>query len=295
MVRMQPKEIKMESLRTSLAWDRTRMPSKGILKHKPNTSQTSPAQHKRHSHKGVSLLVKHPSTDTDDIINLSSYSPITSPVSSNTTTDIQDLLQNLSIDNTIQNPKNPKQITVKAKKLYRLFDECNCYDISTPFTMKYSLSYQRINKIQNNQALITPNDIYFLPLMIVEVVKQHKGDEQNPYENNDFYCNAYWVIYLSYTITHLVFEQMNIDRKERITYEADKTNFDKCNVLEHTHILRHQLSVCEWLVTTIGPNYLKDEVPYQLGPLLIRELKRLYDIIDANNQIWLSHATALLC
>lgn len=324
----------LNSRRTSLSWDKSRKPTKSILKKPKNEQQ------KKH----VSLLVRHASTEPEELYEFSSFKPVSplsenespltatnspitvsnSPITEmemelenliigqNTNTNInspvrqtketketreindelQDLIENMSLNENI-NSRN--KITVKAKKLYRLFDHCSYYDVSTHFTIKNSLSYYRIQRFLTNQALISVVDIYNLPLLIHNVIIQHKGKEQLTNENNDFYCNAYWVIYLTYSITNLVFEKLNISKNTTITYDPNRVFFEECDIKEHIHILRHQLSICEWLITTTGPSYRRNDVPYELGLLVVKELKRLYEIIDANNQEWLSNCIYMLC
>lgn len=288
MVRIQPMNNKHDiSRRSNLSWDKTRKPTKSILKNVKNYDN------KKH----VSILIKHPSTETEDIFEINKLPPspeVLNTKISNDELELQDLLKNLTI-----NPKKETEIIeqriTKVSKLYRLFDHCSYYDVSTSFTIQYSLSYHRINKIINHEALINVVDIYNLPLLIYNVIVQHQGDEQTNTENNDFFCNAYWVIYLTYSITNLVFEKLIIDRKSYITYEPNRTDFKNCDIKEHTHIIRHQISVCEWLIVTTAPSYRRNNVPHELGMVLIKELKRLYYIIDSNDQIWLNNCIRLLC
>ena len=150
----------LNSRRTSLSWDKSRKPTKSILKKPKNEQQ------KKH----VSLLVRHASTEPEELYEFSSFKPVSplsenespltatnspitvsnSPITEmemelenliigqNTNTNIntpvrqtketreireindelQDLIENMSLNENI-NSRN--KITVKAKKLYRLF------------------------------------------------------------------------------------------------------------------------------------------------------------------------------
>ena len=283
-----------ESERTSLSWDRTRKPSKSILK---NTKHQINYYH-NHNYKHKRVVVKqYPSSHSSCSLTIPmplEVNELTNEKSSNDETNIQDLLENMTISSK-KEPEIIEQNIIKASKLYCKFDYCSYYDVSTSFTIQNSLSYFRINKILNNEALINVVDIYNLPSLIMALINQHQGVFQNRNENNDFFCNSYWVIYLLYSITNLVFEKLGIDRNSYLTFEPNKTDFKDCDIKEHSHIIRHQLSVCEWLLTTTGPSYVRNDVPHELGRLLVKELIRLYNIIDSNEQSWLSNSIDLLC
>jgi hypothetical protein len=286
-----------ESERTSLSWDKTRKPSKSILK---NTKHQINYYHNHNHNKHKRVVVKQlPSSHSSHPLTIPMPIPLevndlTNEKSSNDETIIQDLLENMTISSK-KEPEIIEQNIIKVSKLYCKFDYCSYYDVSTSFTIQNSLSYFRINKILNNEALINVVDIYNLPSLILALINQHQGVFQNRNENNDFFCNSYWVIYLLYSITNLVFEKLGINRNTYLTFEPNKTDFKNCDIKEHTHIIRHQLSVCEWLLTTTGPSYLRNDVPHELGRLLVKELIRLYNIIDSNEQSWLNNSISLLC
>ena len=254
MVRMQLRdqsgmeEDSPSPLRTSLAWDQTRQPRRGILKHKPPSQRRQPQ-----------FLTIPP---------------------------LQDILDGLSLAET------PDPLTVKASKLYGTrYESCHHYNVSTTITMRYGLSSQRITRLREHQALISFMDIYDLPQLLKEVIHQQ---ESNLME--DFFCNAYWAVCMTNTIAELVFEKLDINLDDDITYNpsSDLSRSVK-SIQETTHILKNQISVCDWLTTTIGPNYMAGNVPHQIGPLLSKELKKLHSVLTTANDMWVEHAVKVLC
>jgi hypothetical protein len=197
---------------------------------------------------------------------------------------------------TLGDSSTPGSITVKASKLYGSpYENCHHYNTSTSVTIRYGLSSQRIQRIRNHESLISFMDIYDLPALLREVICR-STDDSGESLTNDFYCNAYWAVRLTDTIAELVFEKLSISLDDDITYSpsADLTVCVK-SIPETTHILKHQISVCDWLTTTIGPNYTNGNVPYQLGPLLLKELQKLHAILTSANDMWADHAVRLLC
>lgn len=285
-----------ESERTSLSWDRTRKPSKSILKNTKHQINYYHNHNHNHKQKHNRVVVKqYPSSHSSQSLTIPlETNELTNEKSSNDETNIQNLLENMTISSK-KEPEIIEQNIIKASKLYCKFDYCSYYDVSTSFTIQNSLSYFRINKILNNEALINFLDIYNLPSLIMALINQHQGVFQNRNENNDFFCNSYWVIYFLYSITNLVFEKLGIDRNSYLSFEPNKTDFKDCDIKEHSHIIRHQLSVCEWLLTTTGPSYVRNDVPHELVRLLVKELIRLYNIINSNEQSWLNNSISLLC
>ena len=255
------------TMRSSSAWDRSRQPRRGILKRK------SP-----------------PKDRSRRIPNLDTHLTVPSD-------DIQDLLNEMTI-NDKETITSSKAITVKASKLYGSpYQNCHHYDVSTAFTIRYNISDSRIQKIRRHESLVDFTDIYDLPGLFREVTDQSL---ESFYEqtNSDFYCNAYWAIMLTDAIAELVFEKFAISLDSEITYDPTPSVWiwsSPNNIMMMTHVLKDQLSVCEWLATTIGPNYQNDNIPYQLGPHLQDELKKVLSIITMCDDRWIEGAAELLC
>lgn len=278
MVRMQiredPDDDQPTSRRTSLAWDRTRQPKRGILKHRKTTN-------------GIFSVSK---PMRDDSLLVSSQ-------------DIQDILGSMSLNETMSSQlhqsNTDESIEVKASKLYGIpYEPCHHYNVSTSLTIRYALSEHRITKIRNHESLISFMDIYDLPALLKEVIGQYPliFHETGSNSNNDFYCNAYWAVRLTDSIAELVFEKLGLTNDSVITYNPSvdlRTNVR--SITETTHILKHQVSVCDWLTTTIGPNYTNTCIPYQLGSLLLKELLKLLDILTCANDMWINYAVNTLC
>lgn len=254
------------TLRSSSAWDRSRQPRRGILKRK------SPP--KDRARRGINLET-HLMVPSDEI---------------------QDLLSNMTIGDS--DPTSSRTVTVKASKLYGSpYQNCHHYDISTNVTIRYDISDSRIQKIRSHESLIGFTDIYDLPALFREITNQSL---ESFYEqtNNDFYCNAYWAVTLTDAIAELVFERFAISLESEITYDPNPSMWlwgGSNNIVTMTHVLKDQLSVCEWLTTTIGPNYQNDNIPYQLGPHLQDELKKVLNIITMCNDKWIEGVVKLLC
>lgn len=325
--------------RSNLAWDKTKLPRKSILKQRSKSQKNIEIPYflldssPNHTHlfssninDNTPLLIKHTNSHVEgsltNVINNKKYisntskSNITIPPNPfhNSTTqdktnetnsmsnicvnvntaqsmDIQNLMDKLSINN---NTNNTKTI-IKANKLYKRFDESSSYNNSTSFTIRYGISQQRINSLKNNTSLVNVMDIFDLPTMLNELLKHKINYYETNTEINDFFCNAYWLVALLDTIITLVFDKMNINYTDEICYDPCRESFKDCSNEEHTHILKEQLSVCEWITTTIGPNYEIGEIPYQIFPLLISELKKTLSIITCENSKWLSYVINLLC
>ena len=270
MVRMQLQRKLSEddntTMRSSSAWDRLRQPRRGILKRK------SPP--KNRAGRGLNM-------DTHLMVP---------------SDDIQDLLSDMTIND--KGHTSSRAITVKASKLYGSpYENCHHYDVSTAVTIRYNISDSRIKKIRNHESLISFIDIYDLPSLFREITNQ---SVESFYEqtNNDFYCNAYWAVMLTDAIAELVFERFAISLDSEITYDPSPSLWiwdNSDNIATMTHVLKDQLSVCEWLTTTIGPNYQNDNIPYQLGPHLQDELKKVLSIITICNDRWIEGAAKLLC
>ncbi len=254
------------TMRSSSAWDRSRQPRRGILKHK------SPPKDRVRRCPNIETHLMVPSDD------------------------IQELLSGMTISDS--EPGASKAITVKASKLYGSpYRNCHHYDISTTVTIKYDLSDSRIQKIRSHESLIGFTDIYDLPALFREITNQSM---ESFYEqtNNDFYCNAYWAVTLTDAIAELVFERFAISLESEITYDPNPSLWlwgGSNNIVTMTHALKDQLSVCEWLTTTIGPNYQNDNIPCQLGPHLQDELKKVLSIITMCDDKWIEGAAQLLC
>lgn len=299
MVRMQLKDDADDlSRRTSLAWDKTRKPTKSILKTRSRSRYFStqdlliPNENNTTNHEQ--------SVDTDELT-------------------MQTLLGNLSLETITRRQTNqtqastsataPSPTRVKAGKLYKpfTFEEHNSAYLnnSTSFTIRYAISQHRIKRLTSNQALISFIDIYDIPKMLNEVIWQFNDvsvsvNEPDTYmansqANNIFYCNAYWVIIFIDAITQLVFDKLKIPEETIIQYNSDRLHFKDCQTDEHTHIIKEQLTICEWLTSTIAPNVEKGFVPYQLGPMLMRELVKLLKIINCENSKWIDDVINLLC
>lgn len=299
-----------QSQRSSLAWDKNKQPKKGILKHKSKTIKNSNIQQP--------LIIRLPSNDdnsniednNDNSNNQQSYYNIIKPKTKNDSNDIQDLMNKLSINqqSNITQHQTYYYTKINAGKLYRKFDDSTSYDNSTSFTIRYGLNKQRIQNLRNNQTLINILDIFDISTMLNELINFYNKycqtitsndntDDVTSFNNisNDFYCNTYWTISFLETIVKLVFDKMNIKHDDDIMFNSQRIFFKECDNIEHTHILKEQLSVCEWIITTIGPNYEKDDIPYQLGSLLIREIKKIFYIINTENNKWITYAINLLC
>jgi hypothetical protein len=210
--------------------------------------------------------------------------------------DIHKMLGDLKISDSV--PTTSRIVIVKASNLYGSpYQNCHHYDISTNVTIRYDISDSRIQKIRRHESLIGFTDIYDLPALFREITNQ---SVESFYEqtNNDFYCNAYWAIMLTDAIAELVFERFAISLDSDITYDPNPSMWlwgGSNNIVTMTHALKDQLSVCEWLTTTIGPNYQNDNIPYQLGPHLQDELKKVLSIITMCDDKWIEGAVKLLC
>lgn len=292
MVRMQIKDDADDlSRRTSLAWDKTRKPTKSILKTRSRSRYFSTQD----------LLIPNENNTTNHVQSVDMDEQMNT------------LLGNLSLETITRRQTNQVQASttsasassptrVKAGKLYKpfTFEEHNSAYLnnSTSFTIRYAISQQRIKRLTSNQALISFIDIYDIPKMLNEVIWQFKDvsvsvNEPDTYmANNIFYCNAYWVIIFIDAITQLVFDKLKIPEETIIQYNSDRLHFKDCQTDEHTHIIKEQLTICEWLTSTIAPNVEKGFVPYQLGPMLMRELVKLLNIIDCK---WIDDVINLLC
>lgn len=280
MVRMQirddPDDDKPASRRTSLAWDRTRQPKRGILKHKSSTHRRTTSDSTSCICDDKSLLI--PSQDIQDILKSMTLDDKSSQTHTTASTDT---------------------ITVKATKLYNIpYEPCHHYNVSTSLTIRYALSENRITKIRNHESLISFMDIYDLPALLKEVISQYPfifhDTESN--SHNDFYCNAYWAVRITDSIAELVFEKLGLSNDSVITYNPSvDLRVSVRSITETTHILKHQVSVCDWLTTTIGPNYTNTCIPYQLGSLLLKELLKLLDILTCANDMWIEYAVRVLC
>lgn len=267
MVRMQLRENSSEddtTMRSSAAWDRSRQPRRSILKRR------SPSKERTSRGARVETHLTVPSCD------------------------IQDLLHEMTLSE--RKPTPPRVVTVKASKLYgNPYQNCHHYDVSTSVTIRYGISDQRIRELRNHEALISFMDIYDIPSLLKELVSQNVDVFYEP-GNNDFYCNAYWAVMFTDAIAELVFEKLGICLDSDISYDPT-VDIRSCvkSMAEMTHILKDQLSVCDWLTTTIGPNYQNDNIPYQLGPHLQEELNKLLGVLTSSNDKWIEGAVSLLC
>lgn len=288
MVRMQSKDNSMEidtPQRSSLTWDKNKQPYKSILKHNMKYSNNI-IRKKQGTENGNKIVI---------VINV--------PETNKSSDDINDVLDKMTLSecekSKLSNDSlvSKDKLQIKASKLYgTTYEMCHQYNVSTSITIRYSLSHERIMRLRKHTGLIQFMDIYNLSSLLKEIIQQQPGTYEEPEYNNDFYCNAYWAVQLTNSIAELVFEKLNIKMEESITYNpCIDLNQTDCEIDEMTHILKHQLSVCEWLTTTIAPNYQNGCIPYQLGPLLVRELQNLLLILTTANDKWIEYAIKVLC
>lgn len=247
-----------------MAWDKDRYPTRGILKKRkqPNLAQTA-----------INSLLVNETTATQETLK-------------EDIPDIVNLMNQLSI------LAKSQPVNTTAGKLYQKFEDCDYYNVSTPLTLQHQLSRVRIQQLGSHTTFISPNDICSLPTLLDELIKDGQFSL-----SNEFYVDAYWTISLLDIICYLVFETFKMDNTTEVSYDPSKV-FEKGNPLdfiEHTHILKDQISVCEWLSTTIGPNYAKEDVPPQLRMMLLRELDKLKQILYAYDEQWLEQTMMVLC
>lgn len=301
------------STRTSLAWDSTRQPRKSILKRRTLRRTTTLRS---------ALLL--PQVNEDDEFGIGggrggggSGHGAGVP----TVVSLDEAMNRMSMDEHRLSPSSHNTVTVKASTLYGAkYDFLQPYQVSTAMTIRYGLSSQRIQRMRDHVALVSFVDIYDLPALIKEVINQYPdvnsqlnamtADDHDLYGDiraqtgglhtrdviNDFYCNAYWAVKMADAIAELVFEKLSISLDTDITYKASYDSDSMVlSIPETTHNIKSQISLCDWMTSTIAPNYAQGYVPIQIGVKLLQELENLVKCLTCANYMWIDYAVRVLC
>lgn len=242
MVARSPKE---ESRRSSKAWDSSRQPSRGILKSS-----------------SLNKLTKTTALKQKQIMEKSEPSA----------TSLSEMMDSLTL------VAHSKPISTQVNKLYQSYDFEDTYDESTLLTVKYSISKERLQSLEKAKFQPSLGDIYDIEDMI-DMVLAKKTDENNIY--NTFYCDAYWLIKYIDVIVGLVFAKFQLKEDQLISYDPQRKEFDDTTEsrLEQTNIIKDHVSYCDWVATTVGPNYKQRNVPSEIKELFVSMIKKLRTLL----------------
>jgi hypothetical protein len=188
-----------------------------------------------------------------------------------------------------------KPISTKAKKLYQSFAFEDSYDESTVLTVKFCLTKERLEALEASKYQLTFADIFDIPEIISIVLDKAKDDCCGLY--NTFFCDAYWLIKYIDAIIHQVFNKFNVSEEQVIFYNPTRNSFDDTREsrLEQTNIIKDHVSYCDWVATTVGPNYKQRNVPEEIKDLFISMITKLNTLLTSENGCgsWINYACDL--
>jgi len=256
MVARSPKEV---SRRSSKAWDCSRLPSRGILK-KPSFQ--------------VSHACCYGKTKIEKECEQSNLSK---------------MMDSLTL------VAHSKPVVTEVKKLYQSFEYEETYDESTILTVKFSLTKERLDALKEAKNQLTFSDIFEIPDIIDMVLDKAKDDIFGLY--NTFYCDAYWLIKYVDIIVNQVFMKFKINDCDMLTYDPNRNVFDDTTSsrLEQTNIIKDHISYCDWIATTVGPNYRQKNVPAEIKDIFITMITKLKKLVTDENgcSSWITYACNL--
>ena len=258
MVAKSPQEV---SRRTSKAWDCSRLPSGGILK-KPS-SQVYPAIHSTKKTRTI------PEPETNNLSKM---------------------MDSLTL------VAHSKPILTPVKKLYQSFEYEDTYNEQTTLTVKYSLTKERLDTLKGAKNQLTFSDVFDIVDMIETVLDMAKDDTRfNMYST--FYCDAYWLIKYVDVVVSQVFLKFEVEENELLSYNPSKDTFDESHSsrLEQTNIIKDHISYCDWIATTVGPNYKRKNVPAEIKDIFISMISKLNKLLTNENgcSSWITYACEL--
>lgn len=256
MVARSPKDV---SRRSSRAWDSTKIPSRGILK------------------KSSCQAVSRSSNAKTDIVK------------GHDNNSLSDMMDSLTL------VAHSKPVVTDVKHLYQSYDYEEAYDETTSLTVKFSITKERLEALQQAKYQLTFSDIFEIQDIIEMVLDEAKDRNIGLY--NTFYCDSYWLIKYIDVVVCLVFQKFDINEDETLCYNPTRRVFDTTlsSRLEQTNIIKDHISYCDWIATTVGPNYKRKNVPSDIKDIFVTMIKKLRNLLTDENgcSSWISYACDL--
>lgn len=258
MVARSPKVV---SRRASKAWDCSRYPSVGILK-RPLSQACA-----------TNRLVRKTRT-----------------IQESETNNVSNMMESLTL------VAHSKPIVTQVKKLYQSFEYEDTYNEETILTVKYSLTKERLDALKEAKNQLTFSDILDI-LDMIEAVLDKTKDDTHFFMYNTFYCDAYWLIKYVDVVVNQVFLKFKVEEQEMLTYDPSKDTFDGSHSsrLEQTNIIKDHISYCDWITTTVGPNYKRKNVPVEIKDIVVTMISKLSKLLtnEAGCSSWITYACDL--
>lgn len=187
-------------------------------------------------------------------------------------------------------------INTTISKLYQIFDFEDIYESNTRLLVKHSITKERIVRIQKNDSIITFSDVFDIQDLLETIIDE--GEHLSNQIHANFYCDSYWLIKYTDVIVIQVFDTFNIEKDTSISFDPNKRHFQSSpdSRLEQTHIIKDHLSYCDWIASTIAPNYKNNNVPDNINILFLRMLKHLHTLLTTSSNdcvSWLDYACGL--
>jgi len=215
-------------------------------------------------------------------------------------TELEDEIETLRLVST------SKPVKVVSSKHYVRHDYEPYYSsIPTPLTITTNLNQETLDTILE-AGLFNINDLVSLPKRLRTILCHiEEPNDDSDYETSDnqdendlttFFVDSYWLIKLLDTIiTKIAKEYRDIPNPfdGNITFQPGKTDFqtDKEGVIEQTHVLKDQVSLCEWIITSLSGNSNGNSKPPVLCiKTLIANIRKVIALLETNNQQWIEFA-----
>jgi len=244
-------------------------------------------------------LPKHPRiTELEDEIGTLRLdtSANSKPIEQN---DITNMFESLRLVST----SKPVEV-VSSKHYVRHQYEPYYSSIPTPLTITTNLNQETLDLILET-GLFNINDLISLPkrlrtiLCHIEEANDDSEVSDNIEDDNrstTFFVDSYWLIkFLDTIITKIAKEYRDIPNPfdGNITFQPGKTDFqkDKKGIIEQTHVLKDQVSLCEWIITSLSGNSNgNNKPPILCVRTLIANIRKVIALLETNNQQWIEFA-----
>lgn len=250
----------------------------GITKNKKYDSKYNPK-----------YLEKHPRIiELDDIDNINNIKR----------KDVFDFTTMFDSLNQTKDTNKNKNININGKQHYKRYDYEPFYkNVSTPLTLSLNLNEENLEILLNSNWINYENLVY-IPLHLRNLIC--KVDECNEVTENietSFYIDSYWLIKFIDIMIAKIVKSYGEEGKSyffdgEISFDVTKKYFDKSEEenIEQTHIIKHNISLCDWLSSSIIGTFPADKIPIHCAKIFVKHLKHIVDLIENNEQKWIEFA-----
>lgn len=238
--------------------------------------------------KYVKNIEKHPRIlELDDIDNIKRKDVF----------DFTNMFDSLDFNKKEKQTKDTNTI-INGKQHYKRYDYEPLYkNVSTPLTLSLNLNEENLEILLNSNWINYENLVY-IPLHLRNLIcKVDECNEVTEKIETSFYIDSYWLIKFIDIMIAKIVKSYGEEGKSYffdgdIKFDVNKNYFDNSEQdnIEQTHIIKHNISLCDWLSSSIIGTFPADKIPIHCAKIFVKHLKHIVDLIENNEQKWIEFA-----